>query len=108
MPLLIRRLLMRPLLIRALLVAALVIAALLSLPLLSAPVNAKGPYGSISVAGWSGGAFTDDNTGQFTSCVASASYKSGINFGVLALPNFNWALAFIHPSWSLSQGQKFP
>ncbi|MGJ4953379.1 hypothetical protein [Bradyrhizobium sp. HKCCYLS20291] len=73
-----------------------------------APAHAKGPYGTISVAGWSGGAYTDDNTGKFSSCIASASYKSGINFGVLALPTYNWALAFIHPSWSLSQGQKFP
>ncbi|CCD98504.1 hypothetical protein [Bradyrhizobium sp. STM 3809] len=82
----------------------------LALSALSAtlPAQAKGPYGTISVAGWSGGAYTDDNTGKFSSCVASASYKSGINFGVLALPTFNWALAFIHPSWSLSQGQKFP
>ncbi|WP_315778106.1 MULTISPECIES: hypothetical protein [unclassified Bradyrhizobium] len=75
---------------------------------LNEPAHAKGPYGSISVAGWSGGAYTDDNTGKFSSCIASASYKSGINFGVLALPTFNWALAFIHPGWSLSQGQKFP
>ena len=76
--------------------------------LLTVPAQAKGPYGSISVAGWSGGAYTDDNTGKFSSCIASASYKSGINFGVLALPTYNWALAFIHPGWSLSQGQKFP
>lgn len=75
---------------------------------LNEPADAKGPYGSVSVAGWSGGAYTDDNTGKFSSCIASASYKSGINFGVLALPTYNWALAFIHPGWSLSQGQKFP
>ncbi|BAM91920.1 conserved hypothetical protein [Bradyrhizobium oligotrophicum S58] len=75
---------------------------------MSEPADAKGPFGSVSVAGWSGGAYTDDNTGKFSSCVASASYKSGINFGVLALPTYNWALAFIHPGWSLSQGQKFP
>ncbi|XUM24536.1 hypothetical protein ACRAVF_16045 [Bradyrhizobium oligotrophicum S58] len=72
------------------------------------PAHAKGPYGSVSVAGWSGGAYTDDSTGKFSSCIASASYKSGINFGVLALPTYNWALAFIHPGWSLAQGQKFP
>jgi len=77
-------------------------------PLLTVPAHAKGPYGTISVAGWSGGAYTVDNTGKFSSCVASASYKSGISFGVLALPTYNWALAFIHPGWSLSSGQKFP
>lgn len=72
------------------------------------PAHAKGPYGSISVAGWSGGAYTDDKTGRFTSCIASASYQSGITFGVLATPTYGWALAFIHPGWTLSPGQKFP
>ncbi|MGJ4928953.1 hypothetical protein ACQR1I_05360 [Bradyrhizobium sp. HKCCYLS2038] len=91
---------------RAILAVMALICALMSA--LVAPAHAKGPYGTISVAGWSGGAYTDDNTGKFSSCIASASYKSGINFGVLALPTYNWALAFIHPGWSLSQGQKFP
>jgi hypothetical protein len=72
------------------------------------PVNAGGPYGSIVTAGWSGGAYTDDKTGEFTSCIASASYKSGIVFGVVANKAYGWALAFIHPSWSLTPGQKFP
>ncbi|WP_316169240.1 hypothetical protein [Bradyrhizobium sp. SZCCHNRI1058] len=97
---------------RAILGAMLSVLILTSVALIEASLiaaaYAKGPYGTISVAGWSGGAYTDDNTGKFSSCIASASYKSGINFGVLALPTYNWALAFIHPSWSLSQGQKFP
>ncbi|UFZ07730.1 PT domain-containing protein [Bradyrhizobium ontarionense] len=80
----------------------------LSVPLLTVPAHAKGPFGAISAAGWSGGAYTDDKTGQFTSCIASASYQSGITFGVLATPTYSWALAFIHPGWSLSPGQKFP
>ncbi|MGJ4885365.1 hypothetical protein ACQR13_12085 [Bradyrhizobium sp. HKCCYLRH3059] len=97
---------------RAILGAMLSVLILTSVALIEASLiaaaYAKGPYGTISVAGWSGGAYTDDNTGKFSSCIASASYKSGINFGVLALPTYNWALAFIHPGWSLSQGQKFP
>ncbi|WP_315803416.1 hypothetical protein [Bradyrhizobium sp. SZCCHNS3002] len=92
---------------RAILETGLLLLALVTAALNEA-AHAKGPYGSVSVAGWSGGAYTDDNTGKFSSCIASASYKSGINFGVLALPTYNWALAFIHPGWSLSQGQKFP
>ncbi len=80
----------------------------LSMLMLPVTAHAKGPYGAISAAGWSGGAYTDDKTGQFTSCIASASYQSGITFGVLATPTYSWALAFIHPGWSLSPGQKFP
>lgn len=70
--------------------------------------QARGPYGSIKVAGWSGGAFTDDRTGEFTDCIASANYKSGINFGVVVSKTVSWALAFNHPSWALAAGQKFP
>ncbi|CCE10401.1 conserved exported hypothetical protein [Bradyrhizobium sp. STM 3843] len=75
---------------------------------LVSPAQARGPYGSISAAGWSGGAYTDDKTGAFTSCIASASYKSGITFSVVVSKTYEWALAFIHPSWTLTPGQKFP
>ena len=59
------------------------IAALLLMLSVVFPAEARGPYGSIAVAGWSGGAFADDNSGEFSNCIASAPYKSGINFGVL-------------------------
>ena len=59
------------------------IATLLFMLSIVTPVHARGPYGSISAAGWSGGAFTDDQTGEFSNCIASASYKSGIIFGVV-------------------------
>ncbi|QIO36060.1 hypothetical protein [Bradyrhizobium sp. 1(2017)] len=85
-----------------------IIAALVLFVTIVNPVQARGPYGRISVAGWSGGAYTDDKTGQFSNCIASASYKSGINFGVLVTKAFSWMLAFTHQSWTLSQGQKFP
>jgi hypothetical protein len=84
------------------------VAALFLLFTVVTPVHARGPYGSISVAGWSGGAFTDDRTGEFSSCIVTADYKSGINFGVLVSKTYNWVLAFSHPNWTLSAGQKFP
>ena len=83
-----------------------IVALLLTLGL-AFPAEAGGPYGSISVAGWSGGAYTNDNTGEFSNCIASANYKSGINFGVLVSNTFNWVLAFSHPNWNLAKGQKF-
>jgi hypothetical protein len=85
-----------------------IIAALLLALGLIFPANARGPYGSIRVAGWSGGAFTDDKTGEFSNCIASANYKSGINVGVLVTKTYHWALGFTHPSWALAPGQKFP
>jgi hypothetical protein len=84
------------------------IAALLFMLSIVTPVHARGPYGSISAAGWSGGAFTDDQAGEFSNCIASASYKSGIIFGVVVSKTLNWLLAFSHQNWTLAQGQKFP
>src|SRR5262249_44779405 len=51
---------------------------------------------------------TDDNNGQFSNCIATANYNSGINFGVLVSNAYAWALGFNHPSWSLTRGQSFP
>src|SRR4051812_47549968 len=75
---------------RRTILGAVLTALALTVGAMNGLAHAKGPYGSVSVAGWSGGAYTDDNNGKFSSCVASASYKSGINFGVLALPTYNW------------------
>lgn len=72
------------------------------------PAQARGPYGSVATAGWSGGGYTDDKNGEFTSCIASANYQSGINFGVIVDKSYNWALGFTHQSWALTQGQKLP
>ena len=70
--------------------------------------EARGPYGSISVGNWKGGAFTNDQTGQFSHCGATAIYQSGIIFVVMIDGAPSWSLGFAHDSWSLSGGQSFP
>ena len=70
--------------------------------------GARGPYGSISVGSWTGGAYTNDANGAFSSCIAGANYASGINFSVLVSNTYHWALAFNHPNWSLTKGESFP
>ncbi|MCA6110398.1 S1C family serine protease [Bradyrhizobium cenepequi] len=70
--------------------------------------HARGPYGSISIGNWRGGAYTDDNSGVFTHCAAGASYQSGIYFLVLVGANGNWRLGFSHQSWRLTPGEAFP
>jgi hypothetical protein len=91
-------------------VVAVVVAVLLSVftTAWSIPAEARGPYGVIKVAGWAGGAFADDRTGEFSNCIATANYKSGINFGVIVTKTMDWGLAFSHSNWTLAQGQKFP
>jgi S1-C subfamily serine protease len=70
--------------------------------------EARGPYGSINVGNWKGGAFTNDATGEFASCSAFAPYRSGITLFVIVGANMNWRLGFSSENWSLTTGQAFP
>ncbi|QOZ30823.1 S1C family serine protease [Bradyrhizobium sp. CCBAU 53421] len=72
------------------------------------PSNARGPYGSISVGNWKGGAFTDDKSGAFTHCSAGTVYQSGIYFVVAITATGSWRLGFAHESWRLTPGEAFP
>jgi S1-C subfamily serine protease len=69
--------------------------------------EARGPYGSIHVGNWSGGAFTKDATGEFISCSAASTYKSGITVIVMVGANMTWSLGFTDDKWNLGSGQ-FP
>jgi S1-C subfamily serine protease len=70
--------------------------------------EARGPYGSITVGNWKGGAFTNDTSGQFTSCTAFAPYRSGITLYVIISANMTWRLGFSSEGWNLTTGQSFP
>ena len=48
---------------------------------------AAGPYGSIEVGNWKGGAYTNDATGQFSHCAAHTQYQSGIE------AHLDWAIS---------------
>jgi hypothetical protein len=72
------------------------------------PAGARGPYGTINVGNWKGGAFTNDQTGAFSHCGATAVYSSGIIFLVMVDGVPSWSLGFAHDSWTLSAGQSFP
>jgi S1-C subfamily serine protease len=70
--------------------------------------DARGPYGSINVGNWRGGAYTDDKSGAFSHCAAGAIYQSGIYFVVSVSEDFSWRLGFAHENWELTTGQAFP
>lgn len=54
--------------------------------------QSRGPYGSINVGNWKGGAYTNDQTGEFTHCAAGAGYDSGIYFMVMVDQAAGWSL----------------
>jgi S1-C subfamily serine protease len=69
---------------------------------------AAGPFGSIHVGLWNGGAFTNDTTGEFSHCSAAAGYNSGISVVIAQNATGAWLLGFASASWRLGAGQTFP
>ena len=74
----------------------------------SSTADAAGPFGTVTVGNWHGGAYTDDKTGALTHCAAGATYQSGIYFMVSMGQDFSWTLGFAHENWQLTTGQAFP
>jgi len=70
--------------------------------------SARGPYGSINVGNWKGGAYTNDQSGAFSHCAAGTQYQSGIYFVVTINDKAAWTLGFAHEKWALTTGQAFP
>ncbi len=84
-----------------------VVVALLASMFAISVAQARGPYGAINVGNWKGGAYTNDQTGEFTHCAAGAGYDSGIYFMVTVDQGAGWALGFYHPKWTLTNNQTF-
>jgi S1-C subfamily serine protease len=84
------------------------VAVVLSTIFAGSNADARGPYGSINVGNWQGGAYTNDQTGAFTHCAAGARYGSGVFFLVMIDHNGGWGLGFMHEQWKLRTGEAFP
>ena len=74
--------------------------------LLPFAADAAGPYGRVVVGNWSGGAFTNDQTGRFSHCAVSAGYKNGVRMLTSVTSQMSWVLGFSKPEWRLNPGQK--
>ncbi len=70
--------------------------------------HAAGPFGSIHVGNWIGGAFSDDNTGAFSHCAATSSYASGVSLVVGQNASNAWLLSFASPAFRLTKGDTLP
>jgi hypothetical protein len=70
--------------------------------------NAAGPIRGFQAGLWTGGAYTDDRTGDFTHCSAGVAYDSGINMFILVTGDHRWWLGFINPRWSFAPNAKMP
>jgi hypothetical protein len=86
---------------RILAIATFAAAASLAMPASAATIT------SYKVSGWSMGAYTNDQTGRFSHCAASAQYRNGLTAAVLGVRNrFQWAIGFSNQDWNLRQGRE--
>ena len=76
--------------------------------LLASPVLAAGPYAKFSVGNWAGGAVTNNQTGDFSYCAVSASYKSGVTMHASLNGSYGWNLGFSNRAWGLKPGDSVP
>jgi S1-C subfamily serine protease len=69
---------------------------------------AAGPFGSIHVGHWSGGAYTNDKTGAFSHCAAATGYGSGVAVFIGLNAAGNWLVGFGSEKFSLQPLETFP
>lgn len=81
-----------------------VVASLLQLGLAGA-ANAAGPFGSVKIGNWIGGAYSNDETGAFSHCAATAPYANGVILVVAQNSAGSWLLSFASPSYRFSKGE---
>ncbi len=62
----------------------------------------------ITIGNWNGGAYTHTQTGEFSHCAASASYKSGITLVFSINRDMTWALGLANDNWKLTEGDTYP
>lgn len=81
-----------------------VVASLLQLSVVGA-AHAAGPFGSVNVGNWIGGAFSNDETGAFSHCAATTPYANGVILVVGYNSVGTWTLAFASPNYRFKQGE---
>jgi S1-C subfamily serine protease len=93
--------------VRAAMSKSLVVACLFQAAVVSV-ANAAGPFGSIHVGAWNGGAYTDDATGAFSHCAAGSEYASGISLIVSQTASNSWLLGFGSKAFHFTKGDTLP
>lgn len=69
---------------------------------------AAGPFGSIQIGSWVGGAFTDDRTGAFSDCRATSEDQDQSSITLEERSSGTIALSFSDAAWHLRVGERFP
>jgi hypothetical protein len=81
---------------------------LVSVLIATGPAHGAGPFRSFQIGLWSGGAWTNDQTGAFSHCAASVPYQSGISMFAAVNRSYSWSLGFGDPRWTLAPKTQIP
>jgi S1-C subfamily serine protease len=81
------------------------VVALLLQVIAAGTAYAAGPFGSVNVGNWIGGAFSNDETGAFSHCAATAPYANGVILVVAKNAAGSWLLSFASPGSSFKKGE---
>lgn len=85
------------------------LAVLLGLNLVAVAAHAEFIQGSdIQYGNWSGGAYSYDDTGDFSHCAVSAEYLSGDTLIFTVNSDVSVSVAVVSPGLNLTEGQTFP
>jgi hypothetical protein len=57
------------------------------------------------VANWNLGAYTNNSTGRFSHCAASARYRNGLTLIFSVTESLDWGISFLNPEWNLREGR---
>jgi S1-C subfamily serine protease len=74
----------------------------------STSASAKGPFGSIHVGQWTGGAYSYDDTGAFSHCAAGVQYLNGVYLVLSQNKENSWTVGFASDKFRLTVGDTFP
>ena len=82
--------------------------AVIAAALLSSSAFAAGPFGTIHVGNWQGGAYTNDTTGAFSHCSAGTGFANGLNLLISQNTDRMWIIGFVSLNWNFPDGQQAP
>jgi S1-C subfamily serine protease len=69
---------------------------------------AAGPFGTIHVGLWRGGAYTNDSTGAFSHCAAQSEHANGVSLLIGQFADHTWSLGLGGASANVTPGATFP
>lgn len=70
--------------------------------------SANDPQTNFTLGVWTGEAHIDQESGAFTSCIASTPSRNGLGFLVLVDHRFQWKIAFVNKGWRFASSEIVP